>query len=293
MRTETVLEPPRFVKAKATAVSAARNLPAIATLVPAVPPQRLGQHFLTDAGWRARIVDAVRPAATEVWLEIGAGHGEMTAELARRAARVVAVELDPRLVARLRDRAQQWPNVEVLAGDVLALDLASSVPAERFHVYGNVPYYITSPILHRLFALAERIAAIHVVVQWEVAARLVACPGRRQYGYLSVLVQLYARPAIVLRIPPGAFRPRPKVTSALVSMRLPGERSKLGLADEARFLEFVKACFGQKRKTLLNNLRPLAGSACGEEAIRAVGLRPDARAEQLSLAQFAALYRCL
>ena len=256
-------------------------------------PQRLGQHFLTAAGWRARLIDALRPTAGQVWLEIGAGHGEMTAELARRAVRVVAVELDARLVERLRARAQQWPNVQVLAGDVLALDLAQSVAAERFHVYGNLPYYITSPILHRLFELADRIDAIHVVIQLEVAARLVARPGRRQYGYLSVLTQFYACPEVVLKIPPAAFRPRPKVTSALVSMRLPGDRAVLGISDEATFLNFVKACFAQKRKTLLNNLRPLVSSTRAEEAIRAAGLRPDARAEQLSVAQFAELHRRL
>ncbi len=256
-------------------------------------PERLGQHFLTDAGWRARIVGAIRPAAGEVWLEIGAGHGEMTAELARRAARVVAVELDPRLAARLRERAEQWPIVEVVAGDVLALDLSKYVSAERFHVYGNLPYYITSPILHRLFELADRIATIHVVIQFEVAARLAARPGRRQYGYLSVLSQFYARPEIVLRIPPGAFRPRPKVTSALVSLRLPGERAALRVSDEAKFLDFVKVCFAQKRKTLRNNLRTLAGAPRAEEAIRAAGLRADARAEQLSIAQFVNLYQRL
>ena len=127
----------------------------------------------------------------------------------------------------------------------------------------------------------------------EVAARLAARPGRRQYGYLSVAAQFYARPEIVLRIPRGAFRPPPKVTSALVSMRLPGERAVLGIADEKNLLEFVKTCFEQKRKTLLNNLRPRLGNASVEEALRAMGLRKDARAEQLSVAHFADLYRRL
>jgi len=258
-----------------------------------VPPRRLGQHFLTDAGWRARIADTLHAAAGDVWLEIGAGHGEMTAQLARSGARVIAAELDLRLLERLRSLVQQCPNVEVVAGDVLKLDFAEIAGDNRLKVYGNLPYYITSPILHRLFEQAGRIDSIHVVVQLEVAARLAAAPGRRQYGYLSVLAQFYSRPEIVLRIPRGAFRPPPKVTSALVSMRLPGARASLGVAQEAKFLEFVKACFGQKRKTLLNNLRPLLGRERAEAALRAAGLPAGARAEQLSVAQLAGLYRQL
>jgi len=264
-----------------------------------VARQRLGQHFLTDTGWRARIAEALAVRPQDVWLEIGAGHGEMTRELARRAAGVVAVELDARLAGRLRRLATELGNIEVVAADVLALDFAralersSSTPAAALRIYGNLPYYITSPILRRLFEHADRIASIHVVVQLEVAARLAARPGRREYGYLSALAQYYARPEIVLRIPPGAFRPRPKVASALVALALPGERAELRLADEGKFLEFVKGCFAQKRKTLLNNLRTLTASGRAQEALRATGLRPDARAEQLTLAEFAGLYRRL
>ncbi len=256
-------------------------------------PRRLGQHFLTDAGWRARIADTLGLGAGDVWLDIGAGHGEMTALLAHNARRVIAVELDSRLLERLRSLAAQLPNVEAVAGDVLELDFAGIAGPDRFKVFGNLPYYITSPILHRLFEQAERIDAIHVVVQLEVAARLAARPGGRQYGYLSVLAQFYSRPEIVLRIPRGAFRPPPKVTSALVSLRLPGERAGLDIAEGTKFLEFVQACFAKKRKILLNNLRPLIGSEAAAAALRAAGLRPDARAEQLNLAQFASLHRRL
>lgn len=217
----------------------------------------------------------------------------MTRELARRTARVIAVELDPRLVERLRSLASELGNLEVVAGDVLALDLGSILGSGRFRVYGNLPYYITSPILRRLFEHAHRIDAIHVVVQLEVAARIAARPGSRQYGYLSVLAQFHARPEIVLRIPPGAFRPRPKVTSALVTLRLPGERAALGLTDEPKFLDFVQSCFAQKRKTLLNNLRARSSRGRVAEALRAAGLRADARAEQLSIAEFAGLYHRL
>jgi len=269
-----------------------------ATLARVVSPERLGQHFLADAGWRERIAGSLRAAADDVWLEIGAGHGEMTALLARCAARVIAVEVDPRLAERLRALAAQLGNVEVIASDILQLDLERTIATalgqrSRCKVYGNLPYYITSPILHRLFEHAERIESIDAVVQLEVAARMAAQPGSRQYGYLSVATQFYTRAEIILRIPPGAFRPRPKVTSALVHMRLPGERSRLGLSDENGFLAFVKTCFAQKRKTLVNNLSPGFGRSKSEEALRNEGLRPDARAEQLSIAQLAAVFHLL
>jgi 16S rRNA (adenine1518-N6/adenine1519-N6)-dimethyltransferase len=153
-----------------------------------------------------------------------------------------------------------------------------------------LPYYITSPILHHLFRWAGQISSIHIVVQLEVADRIVARPNVRDYGYLSTFCQFYAQPKIALRIPPGAFRPPPKVKSALVSMTLPGERAHLNLADEKRFLEFVQACFAQKRKTLRNNLLAIASNEEIHEALAVAKLRPDARAEQLTLAQFAALF---
>jgi len=251
----------------------------------------MGQHFLAGPGWRKRILETLPLGADDVWLEIGAGHGEMTSLLAGGGRRVIAIEADARLTAGLRERAtrEEWAGVEIIPGDALALDL-EKLAGGRFRVYGNLPYYITSPILHRLFGAAGQIASIHIVIQLEVAARLVARPGRRDYGYLSVACQFYAQPEILLRIPPGAFRPPPRVSSALVGMALPGARISLGIADERRFLEFVQMCFGQKRKTLRNNLRGIASDESVKEAFDQCTLRPDARAEQLSLAQFAGLF---
>ncbi|MGD1212160.1 MAG: 16S rRNA (adenine(1518)-N(6)/adenine(1519)-N(6))-dimethyltransferase RsmA [Candidatus Acidiferrales bacterium] len=254
--------------------------------------QRLGQHFLGDPSCQKRILETLPRGPDDVWLEIGAGHGEMTRLLAGEGRRVVAIETDARLAGNLRQaivsHPGEWPGVEVVAGDVLQLDLAK-LAGEQFRVYGNLPYYITSPILHHLFKFADRIASIHVVMQFEVAARIVARPGRRAYGYLSAACQFYTQPEIVLRIPPGAFRPPPRVTSALVRMTLPGERPSLDIHDERRFLEFVQTCFGHKRKTLRNNLLAVAPDERIREALAACALRADARAEQLSLAQFAAL----
>jgi 16S rRNA (adenine1518-N6/adenine1519-N6)-dimethyltransferase len=256
----------------------------------------MGQHFLADLGWRKRILESLPAAGNETWIEIGAGHGEMTELLADRARRVVAVEADAPLAQTLRDKVkthpQDWPGVEIAAGDVLSLDLAK-IASGPFRVYGNLPYYITSPILQHLFACSTQILSIHIVIQLEVAQRMAALPGRRTYGFLSALCQFYSRPEIGFRIPPGAFRPPPRVTSALVHMWLPGERATLGIAEEKEFIEFIGTCFGQKRKTLRNNLR----STASEERIRAAlaesGLRPDARAEQLSLAQFGSIFERL
>jgi 16S rRNA (adenine1518-N6/adenine1519-N6)-dimethyltransferase len=256
--------------------------------------QRLGQHFLGDLGWRKRILATLPLAANQTWVEIGPGHGEITQLLAGDGRRIIAIEADSRLADGLRSLSDsqpaQYPGLDVVSGDVLATDIAQLVGTKQFHVYGNLPYYITSPILHHLFRWATQIASIHIVIQLEVAERIAAHPGVRDYGYLSTLCQFYAQPKIALRIPPGAFRPPPKVKSALVGMTLPGQRTNLGITDEKRFLEFVQACFSHKRKTLRNNLLTFADDAHIHQTLAATGLRPDARAEQLTLAQFAALF---
>ena len=252
-------------------------------------PEKLGQHFLTDASWQERIARAVR-IDDGVWVEIGAGHGEMTTRLAQHASKVFAIELDPRLARRLREVTAPSKNVEVVESDVMAVDFEKLTGGKRFSVYGNLPYYITSPILHRLFEHADRIAAIHIVIQFEVAVRIVAQPGRRDYGYLSVVSQWFSRPEIAFRISPGAFRPPPKVASALVSFRMPGARVKNSVDDENAFLNFIKECFAQKRKTLRNNLRARLGART-EDVLREARLSQDARAEQLTVTQFAGLFK--
>jgi 16S rRNA (adenine1518-N6/adenine1519-N6)-dimethyltransferase len=258
--------------------------------------QRMGQHFLGDAAWRHRIFKILSPGINETWIEIGAGHGEMTQRLAGEGRRVVTIEADERLAEDLQRKVssypREWPNVETISRDVLTVDFREQASG-NFHVYGNLPYYITSPILHHLFEYAGQILSIHIVIQREVAERIVAKPGRREYGYLSALCQYYTNPQIALRIPPGAFRPPPRVQSALVKMTLPGERATLNVGDEKRFLQFIQECFGQKRKTLRNNLKRLAADRQIHQAFEDCGLRPDSRAEQLTLAQFASLLASL
>ncbi len=271
-------------------------------------PERLGQHFL-DVRWRERIARAIfglgittRAAqdhkSSGLWIEIGAGHGEMTAILSQHASRVIAIELDATLVEKLREAAAALGNVAVVSGNVLELDFAELADdsdlgnefGARFRVYGNLPYYISSPIVHRLFDNAARVESALIVVQREVAERIAASPGHREYGYFSAFTQFYSRPEILLRIPPGAFHPPPQVDSALVALRPPGQRASLQVHDECAFLKFLKVCFAHKRKTLRNNLRALLSSVEAQESMLQAGLAADARAEQLTLAQFARLF---
>ena len=270
-------------------------------------PQRLGQHFLASAAWRERIArlvlgdgaaaartDVAEPRATPrregLWVEIGAGHGEMTSLLATQVGRLIAIELDPKLLPRLQEQMAELSNVTVTAGDVLALDLAELTEGERFRAYGNLPYYITSPIVHRLLAQADRLEAAFLVVQLEVAERMTARPGSRDFGYFSAFTQFYSRSEILLRIPPGAFQPPPKVSSALVALHLPGERTQLGIRDEAGFLRFLKVCFAQKRKTLRNNLRSLMPQDEAAALLRECRIAASARAEEIGLAEFGRLF---
>ena len=268
--------------------------------------QRLGQHFLADSDWREQIARAIRVSAHSpefsasldrssdkpfCWIEIGAGHGEMTEHLASTGAPVTAIEIDAALVRRLQRLTQQFPNLHVVSSDVLKVDIAEIAAGRRVRIYGNLPYYITSPILHHLFAFAEIIDEIHVVIQLEVAERLAAQPGGRDYGYLSVATRLYSRPEIVMKIPREAFDPPPEVDSALVTLRLPGRDVNLGDLSKEHLLDFVKVCFAQKRKTLVNNLKSYGKADVIRTALEKCGLRADARAEQLSVGQFVGLWR--
>src|ERR1700686_340039 len=283
--------------------------------------QPLGQHFLADVHWREEIARAIRvsprsevavAAAAEqadfCWVEIGPGHGEMTEYLVATGATVHVIEVDQFLIGNLNRLKKKNPNLDVICADILETDLAAVANGKRMRIYGSLPYYITSPILHHLFQFAELIDAIHVVVQTEVAERMSAEPGSKAYGYLSVATQLNSRPELALEIPRAAFTPPPEVGSTLVTLRLPGAWAELrcgGLLPgenksaqekierEEKFLEFVKLCFSKKRKTLVNNLRESADPDEVRSALAAVGLRPDARAEQISISNFAALYAVL
>ncbi len=244
--------------------------------------QRLGQHFLTTRTTLERLAIAACPAREPLVIEIGPGRGALTESLLARAERVVAIELDPGLAEAVRRRfPEAATGLSVIQSDVLETDLSQWGPAV---VAGNLPYYITSPILERIFALGPLLVRAILLMQKEVAERLTARPGTRDYGWLTVLTLFHARPELLFTVPPGAFSPPPKVDSAAV--RLTPVTPIPGLAP-APFLEFVSRAFSQKRKTLRNNLAPVYGPRIAE--------MPEARlrAEQLPLEQFVDLFRRL
>ena len=261
-------------------------------------PQRpkLGQHFLQDLGYRKRILDELRLAASDVVIEIGPGRGAMTALLAQRARKVVAIEIDSELAARLQGEFAREPRIAIVRGDVLEVDFAELVReqgASECWVFGNLPYYITSPILHRLFEFRQCIRAMALLVQREVADRLAAEPGTRDYGYLTVSTQLYSQPAIVLSVPPGAFSPPPNVHSALVIFQMRARFPRWTPKQCQAFLEFAKRCFAQKRKNLLNNLATHYSRERVAQALASAGKAQNLRAEQLSVEEIATVFENL
>ncbi len=253
----------------------------------------LGQNFLADTGAQRRIVDALGPAAAGDVVEIGPGKAAITGLLAERARRLIAIEVDPALAAALGARFGDVPAVEVVCADVLSVDLRAlaRAPGRSLAVVGNLPYYITSPILGRLFAYQERIGRAVVMVQREVAQRMAASPGSRDYGLLSVLCQVHAGTELLFTLPPEAFRPPPEVWSAVVRMEFAPRWEELGVAPEP-FRKFLEACFAQKRKTLGNNLRA-AGYTAAQACAALAGVGEKARAEELSPEELAGVFRGL
>ena len=232
----------------------------------------------------------------DVVIEIGPGRGAMTGLLAERARKVIAVEVDRSLADQLQQDFRDQPHVQIILADVLRVDLASLCRREgvaQAYVFGNLPYYITSPILHHLFAQRGSIRAMGLLMQREVAERLTAQPGTRDYGYLSVAAQLFSQPRIALAVPPGAFSPVPKVESALVTFRMQPRFPDWPSPKADTFLGFVKRCFAQKRKNLLNNLGGSYLRTRLLEAFEAAGKPSNLRAEELSLEEFAALFEKL
>jgi 16S rRNA (adenine1518-N6/adenine1519-N6)-dimethyltransferase len=240
-------------------------------------PQRLGQHFLIRDSILERLAAAASGDHTARAIEIGPGRGALTRYLLSRTDELHAIEIDKTLADELQRKFANEPKVHIHHADVLALDWAQWGPAA---IAGNLPYYITSPILERFLALDERFPVAVFLMQAEVAERLVANPGTRAYGYLTVATRLVADVEIVVKAPPSAFAPPPKVDSAGVRLtRKPHPPQNL-----PELLKFAGRCFAQKRKTLRNNLRPFYGAAADNV--------PEARlrAEQLSIEQLTELY---
>jgi 16S rRNA (adenine1518-N6/adenine1519-N6)-dimethyltransferase len=265
---------------------------------------KLGQNFLSDPNASRRIVEALGDITASCVIEIGPGRGAITKLLAPSAKRLIAIELDRMLAAELRMQYARATNVEIIEADVLKVDFATLVQGDlrgiidrapdqkprTAKLVGNLPYYITSDILLHLFAHHQHFTTIVIMVQREVAERIAASPGTRDYGLLTVTTQLFADVENLFTLPPGAFSPTPKVHSTVLRLTIAPKAAKLGVESRA-FIGFLKLAFAQKRKTLFNNLRAPYPNAA--EAIKAAGMRPDIRAEAVSLDQLAALYRIL
>jgi 16S rRNA (adenine1518-N6/adenine1519-N6)-dimethyltransferase len=244
---------------------------------------RLGQHFLIKTSILERIARAACPDLEPLVIEIGPGRGALTEGLLERAQRVIAVEIDSGLVELLREKFRDEPRLTVLNADALEMDFGQWGPAV---VAGNLPYYAATPIIEKILALGPALRRGVFLVQKEVAARLTAGPGTRDYGYLSIHTQLFADVERVFDVSPSAFRPAPNVDSTLVRLGPRDRAAELDIRNTAKFLVFVGLCFRQKRKTIRNNL----AGAYGREMLDSW---PEAgkRAEQLTMEQIADLYR--
>ncbi|HET7209262.1 MAG TPA: 16S rRNA (adenine(1518)-N(6)/adenine(1519)-N(6))-dimethyltransferase RsmA [Terriglobales bacterium] len=278
---------------------------AVSKARPAIRKPKLGQHFLREDSAALRIVDALGEISDKTVLEIGPGNGALTGALVRRARRVIAIELDKVLAAQLRMRFATATNIEVIEGDVLSIDFATifgpkpgtSRPGIQYvpepaQVVGNLPYYITSDILLRLFQFRRYFHTIVIMVQKEVADRLVARSGTSDYGLLSATAQLHAKVEKLFTLPPGAFTPPPKVHSSVLRLTIAPQMDKLGV-DEDRFIDFLKLSFAQKRKTLWNNLKLRYQPKLLKAALEKTNVKPEIRAEALSLEKSAAVFRAL
>ena len=249
------------------------------------PRKRFGQNFLADPHYVRKIVDAVDPKPGDNLVEIGPGLGALTGALIARAGRIAAIEIDRDLASRLRERFPP-DRLTLHEMDALAFDFATLGDALR--VVGNLPYNISSPLLFHLASYESRLRDIHVMLQREVVARMTAVPGTPDYGRLSVMLQVRFRVTRLFTVPAGAFRPAPKVESAVVRL-MPLREQRPCIADEALFARIVAAAFGQRRKTLRNTLAALASEA----QLRAAGIDSSLRGEALAVADFVLLANSL
>ena len=253
------------------------------------PSKRLGQNFLTDANVLKKILATVQISPGDTVVEIGPGFGEITGALARRAKKVIALEKDRRIIEILKNRLKLPPNAEVIRQDFLDFNFSETEPEEKIVVYGNLPYYATSPIIEKILKNINRIKKVYFVVQKEVASRILAGPGSRETGRLTVFVRYYTEPRFLFHINRRSFYPVPEVESSFVELTVP-EKRRVRVADEAKFFGIVKAAFAQRRKTLLNSLSGLVSDKkVLSELLTKAGISPKSRAEELSVGDFARL----
>jgi 16S rRNA (adenine1518-N6/adenine1519-N6)-dimethyltransferase len=252
------------------------------------PRKRLGQSFLEDMNITRKIVALSEPTGDETIVEIGAGLGFLTEELTRKAGRVVALEIDPRLVALLRERFSGNDRVEIVAGDALKYDFSTPCPEGRIKIVGNVPYPISTPILFRLLEFRSFISSAVLMFQKELADRMTAPPGKKDYGVPSVMLARYASVSLEFTVPSSCFFPEPSVASAVLKIVMRGGPEVP--EEEGLFAMIVRTSFGRRRKTLWNNLR---GAGLDEGALARLleraGIDGNRRAETLSVEEFGRL----
>lgn len=258
--------------------------------------KKFGQNFLINTGILEEIIDAAEITKEDFVLEIGPGIGTMTQYLCEAAREVVAVEIDTNLIPILGDTLSAYDNVEVMNADILKVDIAKLADERNggkpIKVVANLPYYITTPIIMGLFESHVPIDSITIMVQKEVADRMQEGPGSKEYGALSLAVQYYAKPEIVVNVPPSCFMPQPKVGSAVIRLTR-HENPPVDVDNEKLMFQVIRASFNQRRKTLANGLNNFGSFSLGKEeiqkSIEELGVSVNIRGEALSLEQFAKL----
>ncbi len=262
--------------------------------------KKFGQNFLIDIRVLEKIINAAKITKDDFVLEIGPGIGTMTQYLCEHAREVAAVEIDKNLIPILKETLNIYDNVEVIHGDILKIDVERLIQEKNYgkpiKVVANLPYYITTPIIMGLFESHVPIDSITIMVQKEVAERMQASPGTKDYGALSLAVQYYAKPKIVAHVPPNCFMPRPAVGSAVICMHKHQE-PPVQIADEKLMFALIRASFNQRRKTLVNGLNNAPNISCSKQqilsALQEMDLPDNVRGETLTLSQFAQLSNLL
>lgn len=247
--------------------------------------KHLGQHFLFDPAILERIIASAQLEPSDTVVEIGPGPGRMTRMLADRVKKVIAIELDDNLYERLKDDLIGYSNIDLIHDDALEYPF-ENIPA--FKVVANIPYYITTPIIFRLLTARKNLISMTLTVQKEVAVRIVAHPGGKDYGVLSIMIQYYGEPHLAFTISKKAFRPVPKVDSAVIHIRVL-EQPPVRVSDETLFFRIIKTAFSQRRKMLLNSLKPVHQDV--KTWLQEAGIDPKRRPETLSIKEFALIAR--
>jgi len=245
------------------------------------PRKRFGQHFLHDGNIIRKLIAAIHPEPGQSLLEIGPGQGALTLPLLEQCRELTAIELDRDLIESLQHRAEPIGRLRLIQADILKVDLGELPLQPPLRVVGNLPYNISTPLMFHLLKWRDRIADMHFMLQKEVAERIIASPGSKHYGRLSVMMQYHCETEYLFDVPPGCFTPPPKVDSAIIRLR-PWPRLPHPVTDSDRLSALVQAAFGQRRKTISNSLKAFIDA----DGLRRLGIDPRSRAENLSLQDY-------